>query len=89
MVKGTTEDILVSNNSLTKAKKDKRIVEKFVPYILIPEPAVRETLKKELGSEFKVLEVDVEKRDIYKVKILVDNVEKEFRIKKDGTLLGN
>jgi hypothetical protein len=89
IVKGTTEDILASNNRLAKARKDKRIVEKFFPYILIPEPDVRKTLKKELGYKFKVLGVTAEKGEVYKVKVLTNGVEKEFRIKKNGILIGN
>ena len=87
MVKGTTKDIFVNNNRLSKAKKEKKTVGKLISYILVPEPAVRETLKKELGYEFKVLGVEVYQGKIYKVKVLRNNVEKELTIKKDGTLI--
>jgi len=89
MVKGTTKDIFVKNNRLSKAKNEKKIVGELISYILVPEPLVRETLKKELGYEFKVLEVKVEEGygGVYKVKVLVDNKEKELVIKKDGVLI--
>lgn len=87
IVKGMVADISMKNNKLSKAKKDKKIVSEMIPYILIPEPLVRETLERQLGFEFKVLEVNVEKREIYKVKVLTNNVEKEFKIKKSGVLI--
>jgi len=87
MVKGTVDNVNFRDNRLSAAKKEKEIAEKLIPYNLVPRVEIRETLRKELGYDFKILEVNVEKGETYKVKVLTDNVEKELTIKKDGTLL--
>jgi polygalacturonase len=86
MVKGTVDNVIFRDNRLSAAKKDRKTEGKLIPYNLVPYVEIRETLRKELGYDFKILEVKVEKGEIYKIKVLTNNQKKELTVKRDGTL---